>query len=57
MNQILKPRWFEDEKINEVLFCTDFLAEHPMLSISGQFYTPEGRISDENQLKKMIYDL
>ena len=57
MNQLLRPQWLEDEKINEVLFCTDFLAEHPMLSISGQFYTPEGRISDENQLKKMIYDL
>ena len=56
MGDSLKPEWFEDEKINEVLFCTDFLAAHPLRCISGQFYSPEGRISDEHHLKKMIYD-
>lgn len=57
MRHIPEPKWLEDEKINEVQFCTDFLAEHPMLSINGQFFTHEGRISDEDHLKKMIYDI
>ena len=57
MSHIPKPKWLEDEKINEVLFCTDFLAEHPMLSVNGQFFTHEGRISDEDHLRKMIYDI
>lgn len=50
------PEWMDDNKINEVLFCADFLDAHPMISINGAFFTVEGRISDENRLKKIIYD-
>ena len=50
------PEWVDDKKINEVLFCADFLDAHPMISINGAFFTVDGRISDENRLKKIIYD-
>lgn len=50
------PEWMDDNKINEVLFCADFLDTHPMISINGAFFTVDGRITDENRLKKIIYD-
>lgn len=53
-----QPEWVaEPNKINEVLFCADFLETHPMISINGAFFTVDGRISDENRLKKTIYDI
>lgn len=53
-----QPEWVvEPNKINEVLFCADFLDSHPMISINGAFFTVDGRISDENRLKKTIYDI
>ncbi len=57
MSYTHKPKWLKDEKINEVQFRTDFLSEHPMLSINGHFYTHAGRLSDEEHLRKMIYDI
>lgn len=50
------PEWVDGKKINEVLFCREFLEEHPMVSVGGAFFTVEGLISDENLLKKQIYD-
>lgn len=54
-NEVL-PDWFDGKKLNEVLFCEQFLERNPMKSINGTFFTVEGRISDENKLKKQIYD-
>lgn len=51
------PVWMEGKKINEVLFCEDFIKTHPMKSVNGTFFTVEGRVNDENRLKKEIYDL
>lgn len=48
--------WFDGKKINEVLFCEDFLKQYPMVSLSGTFFTVDGYVSDENLLKKQIYD-
>lgn len=50
------PEWVDGKKINEVLFCREFLEAHPMVSVSGAFFTVEGLVSDENLLKKQIYD-
>ena len=50
------PAWFDGKTINETLFCEEFLAQHPMVSVSDTFFTKNGRITDENALKKEIYD-
>jgi putative DNA primase/helicase len=50
------PAWLEGKHVNEVRFCECFLKEHPMKSVNGTFFTAEGRVSDENHLKKEIYD-
>ena len=50
------PAWYDGKTINETLFCEEFLAEHPMVSVNDTFFTKSGRITDENWLKKEIYD-
>jgi len=49
------PAWFDGKKINEVLFCTEFLEEFPMVTVNDAFFTVHGRITDEGSLKKEIY--
>ena len=51
------PDWFDGKHLNEVLFCEDFLQTHPMKSVNGTFFTVEGRVTDEDRLRKEIYDL
>lgn len=50
------PIWFDGKKINEALFCEEFLQDHRMLSINDVFFTVNGRVHDENRLKKEIYN-
>lgn len=50
------PEWFDGKKINETLFCQEFLDEHPMVCVKGTFFTVEKRITDERELKKLIYE-
>ena len=50
------PEWVDGKKINEALFCREFLAEHPMISIDGTFFSVEGRITDESKLKREILE-
>lgn len=50
------PAWFDGRKINEALFCEAFLKDYPMLSVNGTFFTVNGRVHDENRLKKAVYD-
>lgn len=50
------PAWFDGKKINEVLFCEEFVKDHPMLCIRDVFYTTAGRVTDEMMLKKEILD-
>ena len=49
------PRWMQDKHFNEVLFCEDFLAAYPMVCVSGGFFTADGRITDEESIRKQIY--
>ena len=46
--------WFDGKKINEALFCEEFLRDHPMICVHDTFFNTEGRVSDESQLKKDI---
>lgn len=50
------PEWVDGKEVHEVLFCKEFLEDHPMVSMGGTFFTVEGLVSDENLLKKEIYD-
>ena len=50
------PAWYDGKTINETLFCEEFLAEHPMVSVNDTFFTKNGRVTDENRLKKEIYN-
>lgn len=50
------PIWYDGKKINEVLFCREFLQDHPMICIRDTFFTTEGRVTDEAMLRKEILD-
>ena len=51
------PRWIQDKHFNEVLFCEDFLSAHPMVCVDGSFFTVEGRVTDEEGIRKQIYEM
>ena len=55
--QTKKPDWYDGKHVNEVLFCQEFLSEHPMICVKGSFFSVDGRISDEAALAKQIYDM
>ncbi|HIS45417.1 MAG TPA: DNA primase, partial [Candidatus Scatomorpha merdigallinarum] len=51
------PEWYDGKHVNEVKFCEEFLREHPMKSVNGTFFTVEGRVTDEDRLRRDIYEL
>ena len=51
------PDWFNGKKIDEVKFCAAFLEEYPMICVSGNFFSLDGRIADETTVAKLIYDM
>ena len=51
------PRWLQDKHFSEVLFCEDFLSAHPMVCVDGSFFTVEGRVTDEESIRKQIYEM
>ena len=48
--------WYDGKNLNEIAFCQEFLREHPMVCVKGTFFTADKRITDERELKKLIYD-
>lgn len=52
-----RPFWYDGKSVNEVGFCEDFLQQHPMVRVGGSFFTKEGRISDEESVRKEIYEM
>lgn len=56
ITQFENPAWFDGKKINEALFCEEFLRDYPMVTVNGAFFTVNGRVHDENRLKKIVYD-
>lgn len=51
------PEWYDGKHVNEVKFCEEFLKSHPMKSVNGTFFTVEGRVTDEDKLRRDIYEL
>ena len=54
-NQSRIPAWYDNGKINEVVFAEDFLRRHEMVCCDGAFFSREGRVADENILRQAIY--
>lgn len=52
-----RPFWYDGKSLNEVGFCEDFLRKHPMVRVGGSFFTVEGRITDEESVRKDIYEM
>ena len=52
-----RPFWYDDKFVNEVGFCEDFLQQHPMVRVGGSFFTKDGRITDEEGVRKEIYEM
>lgn len=48
------PDWYDGKKINEIQFCYDFLKFHPLKCIAGRFYTPDGPVEDEAEIKQKV---
>ena len=52
-----RPFWYDGKFVNEVGFCEDFLQKHPMVRVGGSFFTKDGRITDEESVRKEIYEM
>ena len=50
------PDWYDGKRINEVLFCQNFLQKHPMKCVRGRLFTVDGLIEDEAQIGNLILD-
>lgn len=51
------PLWYEGNRVNETLFCTEFLRENRLLYSDGAFFTPDGIMGDETELRMRIYEV
>ena len=51
------PEWYDGKTVNEVKFCEEFLRKHPMKRVNGTLFTVEGRVTDEDRLKREIYEM
>ena len=56
-NNTNNPYWLVKGSLNEVFFCKDFLYQHPMVRVGGSFFTREGRVPDDESVRKLIYDM
>ena len=50
------PEWYDGKNVSEVKFCEEFLKIHPMKSVNGTFFTVEGRVTDEDPLRRELYE-
>ncbi len=51
------PEWYNGKTVNEPLFCKEFLEQHRLAYADGAFYTPDGKLPDEQRLRTVIYGL
>ena len=49
-----RPFWYDGKMVNEVGFCEDFLQKHPMVRVGDSFFTKDGRVADEEGIRKQI---
>ena len=50
------PVWLDLNRIDEILFCQEFLQEHPMICVNDAFFTVDGRIHDEAIIRRQIFE-
>ena len=50
------PDWFDGKRINEVLFCQQFLEKHPMKCVRGRLFTVDGLIEDKGPIGNLILE-
>ena len=55
-NRVFFPQWFDGKTINEARFCEEFLERHKIVFANGAFFTPDGRVTDDLQLRTEIFD-
>ena len=51
------PEWFTGKTVNEPLFCSAFLEKHRLAYTENAFFSPGGKVTDENVLCSAIYAL
>lgn len=51
----MTPGWLRGGRINEIEFCHDFKDKHCIVFWEGSFFSVEGRITREDDLRKRIY--
>ena len=51
------PEWFTGKTINEPIFCQEFLEKHRLAYSENCFFSPNGKVTDENNLRSAIYHL
>ena len=60
MNQdkkLERPVWITEKgQVDEIFFCNAFQRKHHIIYTEGSFFGPEGRISQEDDLRQMIYE-
>ena len=50
------PIWMNGKKINEILFCEEFLRMVPMRCIGGKFFTVDGQLPNEETLQQAVLE-
>ena len=57
-DEINIPRWvLRGDRVDELAFANEYLMNHHMVSCNGTFFTPDGRMTDENALRKDIFSI
>ena len=49
------PDWYQNGKLNEVKFAKEYIETKQLVYADGAFFSPEGRLADENEIRKEIY--
>ena len=52
----IRPVWMNGKRVNEVLFCQEFLREQPLVWVHGCFYSMDGRIDSQDLLAHRVYE-
>ena len=52
----VRPAWMNGKRVNEVLFCQEFLREQPLVCVRGCFYSMDGRIDSQDLLAHRVYE-
>ena len=51
------PEWFTGKTINEPIFCKAFLEKYQLAYTENSFFSPNGKVTDENALRSVIYQM